>query len=346
MRFDLSEEMLGVDFRAIQRIAVGPAVLSAVSEAIGLEEGPGELAERFDFDFLRDVSAISVTARASTAQEAHDLVQRWIEAIQDEVRRLMESEFELLETVAKENYERQVQALAESENALAAFDRDRSLDLLEAEYRHGVDQLAQDQAQLNHLETFVIGAEEARLRFLESALEQEPEFLETPGLLPYAGSERPGEVLHLNPVYLDLRQRWIEAQENLVTAREQVRRLRERIAQRRSELQQISAELSAAKLERERLQRQVAEALTQVQGALAELGEIRRLEPELARLSRVEITVAPTLPDSPVSPRLAFDLVIGAMLGLTLGVAAAIVAEWWRGHRVSMGRGRQEISIS
>lgn len=238
VRFDLSEEMLGVDFRAIQRIAVGPAVLSAVSEAIGLEEGPGEMAERFDFDFLRDVSAISVTARASTAQEAHDLVQRWIEAIQDEVRRLMESEFELLETVAKENYERQVQALAESENALAAFDRDRSLDLLEAEYRHTID------------------------------------------------------------------------------------------------------------LERERLQRQVAEALTQVQGALAELGEIRRLEPELARLSRVEIIVAPALPDSPVSPRLAFDLVIGAMLGLTLGVAAAIVAEWWRGHRVSMGRGRQEISIS
>src|SRR5690606_29897885 len=190
-----------------------------------------------------------------------------------------------------------------------------------------IAKLVADERLLETLKNATIPANEAMMAALKEALDEENVTLDGGVLVQPTGEV---QVRPLNPTYLELRQQLVALESTLATDRRRVELLEQELPSLRARVDEARANLIDAKLQRERLVRDLEEARALFEAARLERDEIIALERQLPTRSRVEVISEPMLPDSPVSPRKMLNVGLGAMLGGMIAVFGVLLAEWWR----------------
>jgi len=320
---------LGLDLPVLRALASSPAVMTEIQRQVGFEGQLGELAERFEFVVESSGSLFTVKAQSDDPRHAELLVRAWIAAVESQVSQALEGRLAQQVSNAEANFSAARAALSEAEEALAAFDREHSLDLMEARLWRDKQKLVSDEATLENLKTLAIPTKEATLGALREALNQESAAVESSPSLP--GVTANGAVLtQLNPTYFELRRQVSELESSLAADRVRVEVLERELADLRVRVADADRELLEAKLERTRLAREVSEARSLFEAARQEWEEALALKRRLETRPYVQVVSEPTLPDRPVSPRKMLNLALAAVLGSMVGVFGVLFIQWWK----------------
>ncbi len=320
---------LGLDLPVLRALASSPAVMTEIQRQVGFEGQLGELAERFEFVVESSGSLFTVKAQSDDPRHAELLVRAWIAAVESQVSQALEGRLAQQVSNAEANFSAARAALSEAEEALAAFDREHPLDLMEARLWRDKQKLVSDEATLENLKTLAIPTKEATLGALREALNQESAAVESSPSLP--GVTANGAVLtQLNPTYFELRRQVSELESSLAADRVRVEVLERELADLRVRVADADRELLEAKLERTRLAREVSEARSLFEAARQEWEEALALKRRLETRPYVQVVSEPTLPDRPVSPRKMLNLALAAVLGSMVGVFGVLFIQWWK----------------
>ena len=128
---------LGLDLPVLRALASSPAVMTEIQRQVGFEGQLGELAERFEFVVESSGSLFTVKAQSDDPRHAELLVRAWIAAVESQVSQALEGRLAQQVSNAEANFSAARAALSEAEEALAAFDREHPLDLMEARLWRG-----------------------------------------------------------------------------------------------------------------------------------------------------------------------------------------------------------------
>ena len=212
----------------------------------------------------------------------------------------------------------------------------------------GLEQnLVEGENRLRELTWSVISIDQTRLSSLEDALEVEPRLLTASHnsdggtAVDSEGNATGGEVMILNPVYLRLAEDQAETRVRLATNRKEAETLEAQNASLRAELRELGKELAEANASRDELDLRVARFRKAYEPASAELDRLQEIEPRLTAISSLSAISEPALPTSPVSPERSRNIVLAGMLGLMLGVFAALFLEFYRSTTPSQPPGRE-----
>src|SRR5690606_40693023 len=102
-----------------------------VSKRSGVDWSVGQVSGRFRFKEENNAPILAVTAKAQDPQTAVRLVQAWIEAVRAETQRRMASRLADQKGVVEANYRTAMDELAIAEEALARFDQEFPISLME-----------------------------------------------------------------------------------------------------------------------------------------------------------------------------------------------------------------------
>jgi Uncharacterized protein involved in exopolysaccharide biosynthesis len=337
VQFRTDNAALGLDFRAFQALSASPSVMMEVGKSTGVDWSVVQVSERFRFKEENNAPILTVTAKAQDPQTAVRLVQAWIEAVRAETQRRMASRLADQKGVVEANYQAAMDRMAMVEESLARFDQEFPISLMEAQLERDIAKLVADERLLETLKNATIPANEAMMAALKEALDEENVTLDGGVLVQPTGEV---QVRPLNPTYLELRRQLVALESTLATDRRRVELLEQELPSLRARVDEARATLIDAKLQRERLVRDLEEARALLEAARLERDEIIALERQLPTRSRVEVISEPMLPDSPVAPRKMLNLALGAMLGGMIAVFGVLLAEWWRSPE---GRGRARV---
>lgn len=327
--FRNDQTALDIDFHAFQALSSSPAVMSEVGRRTGSDWSIADMTRHFDFKADNKAPMMTVTVRAGDPRLTVGLVNAWIDAVRAETLHTMESRLMHAKNIVEENFRSHMEALLEAENALAAFDREHPIALMQVQLQRNIQKLVADEQLLVTLKDSTIPTNEATAAALREVLTQENATIDSNLLVP---SPITGDMQfkQLNPTYVELRQRLTALESSLAADRRRVELLEESLPAFRAQVNEANTALIDARLQRERLERGLVEARALFEEARTERDEILGLERQLKDLSRVVVISGPVLPDRPVSPRKMLNLAVGAMLGFMVAVSGVLVAEWWR----------------
>ena len=196
--------------------------------------------------------------------------------------------------------------------------------------------LVDGETLLRELTGSTISIDEARLSFLKDALEAEPRLLtgsvnSSGGAADDSdGKATTGEEMILNPVDLRLAEDQAETRVRLATSRKEAETLKAQNANLREELHELGKKLAEANAIENKLDRRVARFRKAYDPARAELDRLEEIEPRLATISSLSAIREPSLPTSPVAPQRTRTIMLAGVLGLMLGVFAALLLEFYR----------------
>lgn len=335
VQFHSEGAVSGLDFSAFQALAASPGVMTEVAKLAAVDGSVAELNRQFNFREAANASRagaslLEVTAKAQEPQMAMQLVQAWIEAVRSATLRTMEIRVADQKRIVEANYLAAVDALHEAEDVLTRFDRQFPISLMEIELDRAVAKLVSDEQLLENLKNTTIPANEAKLQALKEALSEENVTLESGVILVQPWTAGDTQVTALNPTYLALRQQVFTLESTLAMDRRRVELLEQELPILRARVDEARAKLVEAKLERERLVRDVEAARVHFEAMRRDRDQVITLERQMPTLARVEVISEPMLPEKPVAPRKVFNVVLGAMLGVMMGVFGVLFAEWWR----------------
>src|SRR5690606_31379682 len=307
VQFRTDNAAVGLDFRAFQALSASPSVMMQVSRLSGVDWSVGQVSDRFGFKEQNNAPILTVTAKAQDPQTAVRLVQAWIEAVRAETIRRMQNRLADQKGVVDANYQAAMDQIATAEEALARFDQEFPISLMEVQLERDIAKLVADERLLETLKNTTIPANEAKMAALEEALDEENVTLDG-GVLVQPSTTGEIQVPLLNPTYLELRQQLVALESTLATDRRRVELFEQELPSLRARVDEERANLIDAKLQRERLVRDLEEARALFEAARLERDEIIALERQLPTRSRVEVISEPMLPDSPVAPRKMLNL--------------------------------------
>src|SRR5690606_5650956 len=214
VQFRTDSAVLGLDFRAFQALSASSTVMMEVSRLSGADWSVGQVRDRFRFKEENNAPILTVTAKAQDPQTAVRLVQAWIEAVRAETQRRMASGLADQKGVVVANYQAAMDRMAMVEEALARFDQEFPISLMEAQLERDIAKLVADERLLETLKNATIPANEAMMAALKEALDEENVTLDGGVLVQPTGEV---QVRPLNPTYLELRQQLVALESTLAT---------------------------------------------------------------------------------------------------------------------------------
>lgn len=323
----------GINFQLLQSIVSSPSLMEEVERTSG--EDPRLLGARGEYRSSADerTATIVLSVTANSPEASVMLLEHWIEGVRTRVRRLLEERLAQQIEAVDSKYVQLKEELQTAEDRLAAFDREHPIALMETQLELEMRRVIADQMLFETLQSVTIPAGEATVDHLASALAREPRLLE-PAIRSEEqarGSADSGEArVLLNPIYLELRRELALLEGELAATRSRAEQLAKDLSERQAQLRKRSDELSAAKLERERLQREVREVMARFEAVRAEREEVLAFERQLSELARVELLAEPFLPTAPVAPRRLRNVAISVVMGFVASLFWIGLVEWWR----------------
>ena len=339
-------------------LASSPAVLALARDLQGSDETIASRSGGYDVQLDERSRLLTVSAAARTPEQAFQLANRWKAAFDIEIRELLQRQVERDKAAQRLEEEGLLRDLSEAEDALAAFDKEALLPLMEGRLSGMIQQLTgvSDgpgqptgvqlgfENQIRHLVLVAIPRNEAKLAFLEEAIVEEPRTLGgTPEDLGSAeNSSGDGitvnEVTILNPVYLQLSQELVDTRVTLVADRREASVLQEHIPSLMDEIEQLEKEIVDTVTQRGRLEPRVEEARALYGPAVSDLNAILEVERRLPELSGTDILQEPQTPETPVSPRKVYNIALTGTVAAFLAAIMAFFFDWYRRASVAAAR--------
>ena len=345
---------LGLTTQGYREFAISGPVVDAVLQQVGSNPGSSAASGKLSLLTEPDSGLVTVTASAQTADAAVELVTDWVGVFGQQTLALLEAQMDVKIAVAEVALDELLARLTDSEDALAKFDRVSPLSLFEPQLltigddfvtigsrlaTFENDLIAREQ-RLRELTLFSIPTDETRLEILEAALESEPKTLDDQsGVVVLPGGNGSGagvtssEVTILNPVYLQLSEQLVLTRIRVGTNRREAEILQSQIVSLREEAVRLRDSSVTAKTERDRLQRNLNEALTLYRPAKSELDRLLNTQRLLPQMANPEVVNEARRPDAPVTPRKLINIATSGILAGMVGVILALILSWYRDER-------------
>ena len=343
---------LGMNLQAYEDFATSSPVLAAVKKKLESQSNPGQSGIHYDTQLEMNTHLLTVATSSRTAKEAWLAATLWIEAFYEETLATLQAQLTRQKAAAEQTVANLLADVAEVEDALATFDRENPISLMEAQLRSMETALVDGQRRLRELTASIIPTDETKLAFLENALSVEPETLS--GSLERIAAPQQSEgagvtssdITILNPVYLQLGQELAATRTSLVTSQKEADTLEGRISSLQDEADRLRNTVVTLQTARKRLSRNESETMTLYNPARSELDTFLALEHRLPELARPMTISEPTLSQAPVAPRKGLNMALSGVLAVLAGVAVAFFLEWYRGGRATGTSNAQEAGTS
>ncbi len=345
---------LGLTSQGYREFAISGSVVDAVFQKHASNPDSDAVSGILSLLVGSDSGLVTVTASAQTADAAVELVSDWVGVFSQQTLALLEVQMDAQIAVATMALNELLVGLTNNENALAEFDRVSPLSLFEPQLLtigddfvtigSRLDAFENDlivrEQRLRELTLFSIPTDETRLEILVAAIEVEPKTLsDQPGVVVLPGGNGSGagvtssEVTILNPVYLQISEQLVLTRIRVGTNRREAEILQGQIASLREEAARLRETSVTAKTERDRLERNLKEALVLYEPARAELDRLLRTQRLLPQMAVTEVVNDARRPDAPDTPNQLANIAISGTLAGVLGVILALSLNWYRDER-------------
>ena len=322
-------QISSLNFDQFRVIVSSPEVMSAVLVAGGWEMTPGEVRDRYRFAADKQSGIVTAFARALDPRQTVQLLEHWVDAVNEEVRKLELERIAERKRFLEANYQNLLREFTAAEEALVSFDRALSISALESEFNQDLALLMASTKDLETLKYTAIPADEAAIEVLKASLAEEEAAIDTVAFrnLPLVGETE----FVVNPAYFDTRIQLIRYEANLAANQEKVRNLEQHIRELEIRVEAKNTAIANAKLERARLARARDEASVLYENARREYLAILNIENQMQNQASVRVISRPELPDEPIAAgRLLRDLVLAVLVGSAVGVFGVFLPLWWR----------------
>ena len=357
---------LGLTPQGYREFAISGPVVDAVRQQVGSNPDSSPASGSFTLQLETSSRLVTVTASAQTADAAVEMVTEWVSVFRQQTLALLEAQMDVQLAAAVAELNELLVGLTDSEDALADFDRVSPLSFVELPRASTEDDLmavnlprlvAVDprliaieddlfsrEQRLRELTLFSIPTDETRQEILEAALESEPPTLgDQSGVVVLPGGNDSGagvtssEVTILNPVYLQLSEQLVLTRIRVGTNRREAEILQSQIGSLQEEVARLRETTVTAKTERDRLQRNLNEALALYEPAKSELDRLLNTKRLLPQMAISEVVSEAQRPNAPVTPRKLINIAISGILAGVAGVGLALSLNWYRVGRPAEG---------
>lgn len=319
---------VGMTLPGYAEFATSAQVIAAIRQNLTSDQTANEHTLNYDVQTDSANRRLTVASSAREAEDAFILARYWTDVFSEQIRNLIVDQVATQTALAEKAAEDLRAELSNAGDAPIAFNPDSSLSFMQDGLMMIEQELVDLETRFRQLTLYSIPSDEARLVFLQNALDEEPPILARSAngvILHEEGSSHSitsGEVIILNPAYQQLSLDLADTRTRLVVNRREAEILEANIPSLYDEINQLRR----------------AKRLYDPVGA--RLDRLVEMEARLPDLSQSVIVKGPSLPQASTSRGRLEIMAFAGILGTFGGMVVIYFLEWYQSssHRPRTGK--------